>query len=250
MKHLLPFNANGHLFNVPDGELVTVSPSVPGDPPYVSELLSASCYVCDEYPELDITGTAVTVRAPCLYRGGFTGLNTLAVPSGKVIVSDDLRPVYNWDDSKMASYNSALGQKQAADAMAKAGCAYGPVGNSCPGLYRISEDRYAIASLAYDEETDQAVLPAGWEPLASVITDLWAYSIADFEDWKSKGGDPAALGWGQSVVDIAPGTYQFIHHTWESGFNQDAAGTVIFAHVRLLEDYPFTSPRLAAVVTS
>jgi hypothetical protein len=70
MKHLLPFNANGHLFNGPDGELVTVSPSVPGDPPYVSELLSASCYVCDEYPELDITGTAVTVRAPCLYRAG------------------------------------------------------------------------------------------------------------------------------------------------------------------------------------
>lgn len=244
----LPFNANGHLFHVPDGELVPVS-SLPGDPFVISDLTASRCATCDEYPELDITGTAVTVRAPCLYRGGFTGVNTLAVPSGKVIVSDDLRPVYNWDDSEMASYNSALGQKQAADAMARAGCAYGPVGNSCPGLYRTGAGRYAIASLAYDEETDQAVLPAGWEPLASVITDLWAYSIADFEDWKSRGGNPAALGWGQSVVDVTPGRYQFIHHTWEHSFNRDAAGTVIFAHVRLLESYPL-SPRLAAVVTS
>jgi hypothetical protein len=227
VKHL-PFNANGHQSQFADGQLVYVSYSL-GDP-FVPDLMSARCGTCDARLDSEVTD-AVTVRTPCPYPDGVTSVITLAVPSGKVIVSDDLRPVYDWDDSEMASYNSALGQKQAVEAMAAAGCAYGPVGNSCPGLYRTGPDTYVIASLGYDEESEE-ILPAGWEYLTAIITDLWAYSIADYEDWKAKGGDPGSLNWADSVIGIAPGTYQFTHHTGERNLDRDAEGTVIFADIR------------------
>lgn len=235
----LQFRANGHLFTVANGTLVTVfTPYLdePGDP-FITELISARCGFCDQRADdLDITLTAATVRNPCPYPDGLTSIITLAVPSGKIIVADDLRPAYNWNDDELANYNSALGQHQAIEAMAKEGCAYGPVGNSCPGLYRTGPDTYVIASLAYDEESDQEKLPASWESLAGIITDLWAYSIADFKDWQERGGDNTG-GW-YSVVDITPGSYQFTHHTGERSFDRDAEGPVIYAHVQLLKDTP------------
>lgn len=228
----LTFKANGHLLGAGDGTQVNVSASL--SEPYVFGL-ALRCGACDERPAFKVNGNVVTVREPCPYPDGMTSVITLAVPSGRIVVTDDLRPVYDWDDRGMASYNSALGQHQAIEAMARAGCAYGPVGNSSPGLYRTGASNYVIAGLAYDEESGTEVLPEGWEALAGIITDLWAYSIADYEDWVSRGGDPESLGWGDTVVDLPPGTYEFTHHTGERGFNRYAAGTVVFAGVRRLE---------------
>jgi hypothetical protein len=163
--------------------------------------------------------------------GGITTVVTLRVPSGQVIVTDDLRPVYDWDGDSVADYNTALGQHQAIEAMAAQGCAYGPVGNSCPGLYRTGPDRYVIASPGWDGDGDEEIIPEGWERLASVITDLWAYSVADYGDWVARGGDPAGLDWADTVVDVTPGTYRFTHHTGEASFDRDAPGTVIFADI-------------------
>lgn len=157
----------------------------------------------------------------------------LAVPSGKIVVRDSLRPLYDWREAEVADYNSLAGQAQAVEAMAARGCAYGPVGNSCPGLYRTGEGTYVIANLPYSEDTDDEVVPAGWTLLAGIITDLWAYSIADLGDFEAKGGDVESLGWGATVVDVGPGTYEFTHHTGEASFDRDA-DTVIFADIRRL----------------
>jgi hypothetical protein len=230
---MLPFKANGHQTRPADGELAKVFEYTDPYPGVFVSNFTSQCGTCDAELKLEITGDAVTVRGdPCAYPDGVTSVITLSVPSGRIIVADDLRPVYNWDDADMsAGYNSALGQLQATEAMAAAGCAYGPVGNSCPGLFRTGGDSYVIASTGYDEETDKELTPEGWELMASVITDLWAYSVADYEDWTSKGGDPTALGWSETVVDVAPGAYRFTHHTGERTFDRDAAGTVIYAHI-------------------
>lgn len=96
-----------------------------------------------------------------------------------------------------------------------------------PALVQI----YVIANLGCDEDETE-VLPEGWVHLAGIITDLWAYSIADFEGWKSNGGDPASLGWSGNVIDLPAGVYEFTHHTGERAFDRDSPGTVIFAHVK------------------
>lgn len=163
----------------------------------------------------------------------YTSVITLAVPSGKIIVTDDLRPVYNWSDEEAGDYNTALGQHNAIRIMAGQGCAYGPVGNSCPGLYRTGPGTYVIASPGWDPEKDDAEqVPEGWELLAAVITDLWAYSVADYGDWVARGGDAASIARFDTIVDIPAGAYEFTHHTGETGFDGYSAGTVIFAHIR------------------
>ncbi|MFG1857445.1 hypothetical protein ACGFJT_36810 [Actinomadura geliboluensis] len=221
----LPVKANGHIL-ASEGE---VEMHRVGDQEVGIPRVPHPCAVCDTWPELQVTNDAVETQNPCPYPNGITTEITLSVPSGKIIVADDLRPVFNYDDTGLASYNTVLGKAQAVKAMAAAGCAYGPVGNTCPGLYREGPDRYIIAASGLDEK-DDPLLPEA-ECLARIITDLWAYSIADFELWRARGGDPDRLCWPATVVDVPTGTYRFTHHTGERAFDSDAAGTVIFANI-------------------
>lgn len=223
----LPFEQRGHLISS-DGTADVFQ--VPGDAPL---FLSSyhECSFCGERPERSLVDGVVYAATECPFPDGVTSKVTLNVPSGKLIVTDDLRPLYEIDDTGFASYNTALGQAQVVEAMAGVGCAYGPVGNSCPGLYRLGPDSFVIANPPYDEEgedDDSGILA---ERLAGVVTDLWAYSIADFDDWVARGGDPAALGWTESVVEVTPGVYEFTHHTGERTFDRDSDGIVVYAHV-------------------
>ncbi|MER0477075.1 hypothetical protein ABR737_01650 [Streptomyces sp. Edi2] len=194
------------------------------------------CRSCGIHPSTRVAGDVAEVKDPCPHPDGITTEITIDVPSGKLLVTDDLRPVYNWDDDTMASYESALGKAQAVKAMAAIGCAFGPASNCGLGLYRTGPDSYIIASPRADDE-DNPSLPESTR-LAGICTDLWAYSIADFQAWKSRGGDPANLGWSDTVVDVPPGTYQFVHHSGERGFDLDAAETVTFAHVQRISPSP------------
>jgi hypothetical protein len=157
------------------------------------------------------------------------------VPSGRLIVDDDLRSAYKIDDDGFASYNTKRGQAQVIEAMATAGCAYGPVGNTCPGFWLMEDGSYTVANGIYGETADDETLPGGVKCLAGVCTDLWAYSIADAEDWRSRGGDPDNLHWTQTIVEVPPGVYEFTHHTGESDFDRDAE-PAIYAHIRRVAD--------------
>lgn len=229
----LPLHTNGH----------RVWPETSVDvyePTYISgSFLTACLYACawcGQYPETRIEPDGVYVdNGPCpVAENGITTVITLNVPSGRIIVDDDLRPVYDgfaFEDENTADYNSKLGQAQVIENFAKIGCAFGPVGNSCPGLYRTGPDTYVIANPAYDAEADEERLPNGWVRLASICTDVWAYSIADHQDWRDKGGNPDKETWAD-VVEIPAGVYQFTHHTGEVGFDRDSADDIVFAHIK------------------
>lgn len=228
----LPLDPNGHFLSHSDEKVSVILPE--GKEPFIFGDVLYSCSRCGDHPRLTVTENAVKVENPCPYPNGITTEITLHVPSGKIIVADDLRPIYDgFNDTEFASYNSIFGQAQVVRAMADLGCAYGPVGNSCPGLYRTGKDTYIIASPRLDDN-DVSSLPEE-DCQATIITDLWAYSIADYEDWKSKGGDPASLDWSRTVMSVKPGTYKFTHHTGERDFDRDADDTVIFAHVERIE---------------
>lgn len=207
--------------------------------PYVMDLYE--CGYCGQRPEVTVTDGKARADSDCPLPDGITTVTEVCFPSGKVIITDDLRPVYDGFDDReetkgFASYNSALGQHQVIQSFAALGCAFGPVGNSCPDLYRTGPDSYVIANLGWendDDEDDEASppVPDGWEKLAWVCTDLWAYSIADYDAWLARGGDPSKLGWSDSVIELPPGTYRFTHHSGEAGFDGWARGTVIYAHV-------------------
>ena len=203
------------------------------DESYISAVQGPfDCRYCGSQPELlMLAGDVVRAKEPCPYPGGITTEITISVPSGKILVTDDLRPVYDCERGPFITLNSSLGQARLVEAMAAIGCAYGPVGDGDLGLYRTGPDSYIIARPDYDRDGEPS-LPED-TLLAGIVTGLLAYSIADFEDWKARGGDPERLDWNwtDTVVEVNPGTYRFVHHSEAHGFNGDSAGTVVFAHV-------------------
>lgn len=246
MKKTLPFHPNGHQFSSDPLETVEVLVLEIGEETHNyldRSRMSYSCFKCGGYRfEERVTDDGVHMDGePCpVPDEGITTVITLEVPSGKIIVADNLRSVYNgFDRDKLADYNSVLGQAQFVEAMAKLGCAYGPVGNSCPTLWKTGEDTYIVARKPWltgdeDEWADEDSVPApeGAESLAGIITDLWAYCIADYDDWLAKGGKPVEeLGWSVIVVEVPPGTYEFTHHSGEKSFDPDA-DHVVFADIK------------------
>lgn len=222
----LPLKPNGHRELIHDKENLVTVLRIDGRERVIG--VQYSCAVCDERPHLQVTPDAVEVVNPCPFPDGITTEITLAVPSGKIVVTDDLRPLYDWDDNQVGDYNTAAGQANAIRAMAAAGCAYGPVGNSCPDLYRTGPDSYTIARSGWNDE-DEDLLPAG-ERLAGICTDLWAYSIADLDDFLQRGGDVDSFN--AEVVEVTPGTYRFVHLTGRADFDHDATGPLVFARIQ------------------
>ncbi|MEU1827445.1 hypothetical protein ABZ502_34165 [Streptomyces abikoensis] len=218
--------AKGHLFVNNEAQVYVVDgETFPAGFPF------GGCQICGQHPSYQVMGDAAHVQEPCPHPDGITTTITLSVPSGKLLVSDDLRPVYNWPDDSPLHYNSVLGRARAIESMAAIGCAYGPASDRSLGLYRTDPDRYIIATPWIDFDNDETPSIPEDTLLADMCTDVWAYSIADYEHWILKGGDPETLDQGDTIVNVTPGTYRFIHHSGERGFDLDVDETVIFAHV-------------------
>lgn len=244
----LPVETNGHLLfregDKPEVEVYWLRgvPRVMG--------LYGRCAMCNGgwRHTVDQDKGVVRIDEPCPIPEGITTTIRLAVPSGRIVVKDSLRSVYDWCDEdrnevkEFADYNSALGQAQVIEYMASIGCAYGPVRNSCPGLWRTGEGTYQIVSGVWDEdwadedEEPPSVLRNPEDRLASVCTDLWAYSIADHSDWLAKGGSEEDLGWTATIVEIPRGIYEFTHHTGELGFDHHGFGETVYADIRRVGD--------------
>lgn len=195
------------------------------------------CSFCGQTPPLAADGEKRVVRVtePCPTPEGITTEFYLDVPSGKIVVDDDLRPIYDFGIENLEhDYNTALGQSEMSIEMAKLGCAYGAVGNSCPNLYQTGEGTYVIATPDYGdddaEDTDEPVSVPGKE-LAGICTDLWAYSIADYDDWIAKGGKETDHWAGPTVVEIPAGRYKFTHLTGRRGFDGWASGEITYATI-------------------
>lgn len=131
----------------------------------------------------------------------------------------------------LVDYNCVLGRARAITAMAAIGCAFGPASDRSLGLYGTEPDRYIIATPWINFDNDETLSIPEETCLAHICTDIWSYAIADYEHWLSMGGDPETLDSGDTIVNVTPGTYQFVHHSGERGFDVDSGGTVIFAHV-------------------
>lgn len=242
----VPFDSNGHLLTrKPISEVNVLAIEFPGEEPHLyldRARMSYSCGMCGSFIDPEVTKEAVRVKDACPASGGITSVIRLEVPSGKIVVDDDMRPMFNgFDHDGFADYNSALGQHQVIEAFAEDKCAFGPVGNSCPALWQIDEGEYIIGRKPWVEslddpwmDEDDVLAPEGARKLASVCTDLWAYSIVDFDEWVRRGGDPEDLPGMAEVVEIPAGTYEFTHHTNELDFDHDA-DDVVYADIKKIK---------------
>lgn len=191
---------------------------------------SYSCRWCDAYPSWSYDGEKLTAKTECPFPQGVKTTFTLTVTSGRIIVDDTLDNVFDVPLPNKPGYNSVAGQSLYCRLMAEAGCAYGPVGNTSPDLVRTGPDTYVIVS--HDDEAPNGD-PTRFEGevLATICTDLHAYSIADFDAWVAQGGDPDNLPALSTVIEVPNGVYEFEHHTTRADFDDETLPTV-FASIK------------------
>lgn len=187
-----------------------------------------SCDYCNAYlvfERSDDPAYKFTVKNDeCSFPDGKVTEAFVNFPSGKIIVHNDLRPIFKVESR--VGYNSLLGQAKYVEDMAAIGCAYGPVNNTSPNVYLTAEGKLVVANF-YNEDGENysTVLPEGWVEVAGIVTDLWAYCIADYDLWLERGGEPVkeTPDFGDRIViDVVPGLYKLTHFTTRADFDWDA----------------------------
>lgn len=202
------------------------------------------CGTCGEHVQFELGeyGFAYTTTE-CQYPQGITTVVEINVPSGRLICDDDLRDAPQMEPSddeqeEMASYNTVRGQAQMVEAYAKLGMAYGPCGNSCPSLFEVEPGKYVVSTWNEDDE-DGPDGPAPGKQVAWFCTDLWAFSMADYDAYVAAGGPPLDeqnQNGTRSVIDVPPGRYRMTYHYGEADFDHDYYGAVTYAEFERIGD--------------
>jgi hypothetical protein len=197
----------------------------------IREMTRDICHVCDEPVTYSFDGVTFRAQSKCKFSGGMPEYSIdLAVPSGKLVVANDLRNLFDNEyqeiDLRPSSrgwgfnINTDMGSRQVFEAYGELGMAHGYVGNSCPGMFRVDKNTLTLSMVKYDEETDDYV--KGEEPgecVGGVCTDLWWYSVVDYDNYVRRAGEEP--GKWCNVVDVKPGMYKVTHraHTFDRNAN-------------------------------
>jgi hypothetical protein len=190
------------------------------------------CTTCSQRMRLAFDGRGfVWTGKPCEFADGVVTEWELNVPSGKIVVANDLRTWFPSDEDY--DVNGMLGCHLTTLGYAKVGMAHGFVGNTCPDVYRDGDDKFVIGSYheeLWNRETKEDYPnpePCPWgESVANVCTDLWWYSIVDHDElvrrWEhytpEDDREKYMEGWTVHVVDVRPGVYKFRQ---EQGIDRD-----------------------------
>lgn len=160
---------------------------------------------------------------PCKFPNGLPLTEwELNVPSGKLVVANDLRELFPLPEEEDFDINTTMGCRQTALAYAANGMAHAFVGNSCPGVYQCGDGLFKIVNPPQDEKWDEKkkefvpVKPAPkfeGKEVAGICTDLWWYSICDHAEFKRrcKRFEQKVSDFSVKTVSVKPGVYRFRH---------------------------------------
>lgn len=210
-----------------------------------------SCTYCGEDGfETETNGIAFRITGrPCEFPNGLPPTEwELNVPSGKLVVANDLRLIFPLPEDGKFEMNTNLGCRQTALAYAANGMSHASVGNTSPGVYKCGEGLYKIANEPGEERWDEKkeewvpIKPAPkfeGEKVASICTDLWWYSICDHDEYQRRlkhfkqkpknfrGGEP-------EFVTVKPGVYRFRHN--EEARGHEEPGECVFAQFEWIRE--------------
>lgn len=186
-----------------------------------------TCSYCGEDDfAVETNGVAVRLAGePCKFPSGLPLTEwELNVPSGKLVVANDLRELFPLPEDEDADINTTLGCRQTALAYAANGMSHAFVGNSCPGVFKCGDGLFKIANTPSDEKWDgkkyvkvEPVPKFEGESVASICTDLWWFSICDHAEFqrRSKRFKQKVSDFSVKIVNVKPGVYRF-HHDEEA----------------------------------
>lgn len=219
---------------------------------------AGSCPYCgDNCLKGDKKGNSFKVDRPCSNPLGRTKVTfELNVPSGKLVVANDLRKLF--PVLKDYDVNTTKGTMDSSTEAATVGLAFGFVGNTCPGVHRMNHGKghtYKVVSLAatdrwngkkYIEVKRKTPLRSNGKRVAGICTDLWWYCMADLDDCEQRSQQLRGTAfdlkeWDAEIVDVKPGVYRFVH---DCGVNRDKPGDTVFATFKWVREPDDTGDRL------
>jgi hypothetical protein len=138
-----------------------------------------SCFTCGVSPEFQTkNGETFEVVIECPFKDGFPPIEVnLEVPSGKILLFNNFRRFYN-NDFHNINICSDLGKKQYTEHFAKQGLIIHFVGNTCPSVVQVSDERLNIGNYS-EEEGDTGII-------GTICTDLWWYCAVDQADFEKR----------------------------------------------------------------
>jgi len=169
-----------------------------------------TCPLCGEDINLEFNGTQVRAISPCRYEHGVAPHEvTLNIPSGKMVVANDLRDIFR----TIGDYdvNTTAGCNDTTDKYAEVGMFHAFVGNTCPAMFRkgkAKNGKYQSFSIGTHRASED-------RQVAGICTDLWWVSIADYDSFIAGGGKVVESY--HEVVDCVPGIYRFKHYYTSHG---------------------------------
>jgi len=207
------------------------------------------CSRCDTKLLFAFDGQQIRVTSdPCPYSNGIHSVFELNVPSGKLVVANDLRTWFPCDDSR--DINSTFGCHLTTLDYAGVGMAHGYVGNSSPGVYSAGSDSFVIGNYdegIWDPESQDYVPnpePSPWgEELTQICTDLWWYSIVDLaelvrrREYYTPKLSLEDLLKRVEVLEVKPGVYEFRHDPEARSYeNEGSTAPTVYATFKWVRD--------------
>jgi len=194
------------------------------------------CHVCDQDIKMTFDGKTFRSTTKCPYPNGMPEYSIeLPVPSGKLVLANDLRDLFEDEYEEVDlrpgsrgwgfNVNTDMGCRQVFEAYGELGMAHGFVGNTCPGMYRIDKNTLTLSMIKHDEDYECIEKEMPGKRVGGVCTDLWWYSVVDYDDYvKRAGAEPDRYC---DVIDVKPGVYKVTHRTHT--FDRDANVTEHYA---------------------
>lgn len=185
------------------------------------------CANCGQRSHLMCDGERLYFSEPCSRPDGMTIEFELNVPSGKIVAADDLRAWFKIYGSFYVNY--PIECERTSKAYENIGCAHAMVGNTCPDVFKITDEKFCIASIRSEDDLPGTVV-------ASITTDLWWYSLVDYDEFMRRSSTTPEEH-GLDVFDVQPGVYRFRHFTHDRKAIPDRdADRVIFAEFERVRD--------------
>jgi hypothetical protein len=164
------------------------------------------CTECSENVALEFNGERIRCSNPCPYPKGMEPYCVeVNVISGMFVVANDLRDIF----PVLGDFDvmTANGCKQVTEHYAKAGMAHAIVGNTCPTFFRLAPCKFIIGTTGPNGENPVK----GARKVGHICTDLWWYSVCDYDEYVRRAGQEPPKEYGYDIVKCKPGVYRFKH---------------------------------------
>ena len=185
------------------------------------------CNHCGEPVELSVEEDMVVANTECSFPHGVPDSYSIDidVPSGKLVFANDLRDFYEWAPD--FDINSLKGQMKSAMFYGDQGLGFGHIGNSCPSIFQDGRSIH-IGNPGYNDDMDEVIDPIPGERVGGVATDVWSFSVADYDDLSERGWDSECY----PTIKTKPGKYRLTIYPHVNREKYDHKTKELFATIK------------------